>query len=74
MSKIKEMWSNLTKRGKIVVSALGIILILIIKNFDKWKTCENVKIKTIIFEIAFAFFRNLTGPSNFYFYLAQDII
>ncbi len=33
MSKIKEMWSNLTKRGKIVVSALGIILILIITSY-----------------------------------------
>ena len=33
MSKIKEMWNGLSKRGKIVAGALGAILILIIFSY-----------------------------------------
>ena len=33
MNKIKEIWSGLSKRGKIVAGALGAILILIIFSY-----------------------------------------
>ena len=33
MNKLKDMWNNLSKKGKILVSALGAILILIIINY-----------------------------------------
>ena len=32
MDKIKKLWNDLSKKGKILVSALGAILILIIIN------------------------------------------
>jgi len=33
MSKIKEMWNSLSKKGKIFTSALGIILLVIIYSY-----------------------------------------
>jgi len=33
MNKIKDMWGSLTKRGKIVVGALGVIIVLIILSY-----------------------------------------
>ena len=33
MSKIKDMWNNLSKRGKIFAGALGIILLVIIYSY-----------------------------------------
>ena len=33
MNKIKDMWSSLTKRGKIIVGVLGAILVLIILSY-----------------------------------------
>ena len=33
MNKIKDMWGSLTKRGKIVVGALGVILLVIIYSY-----------------------------------------
>jgi len=33
MDKIKDKWNSLTKRGKIVVGALGAILVLIILSY-----------------------------------------
>jgi len=33
MSKIKEMWNSLSKKGKIFASALGIILLVIIYSY-----------------------------------------
>jgi len=33
MSKLKEMWSNLSKKGKIFTSALVIILLVIIYSY-----------------------------------------
>jgi flagellar biosynthesis/type III secretory pathway M-ring protein FliF/YscJ len=33
MSKIKDMWNSLTKRGKIVAGTLGAILVLIILSY-----------------------------------------
>ena len=33
MNKIKEMWNGLSKRGKIVAGALGVILILIVLSY-----------------------------------------
>jgi len=33
MSKLKDMWGSLTKRGKIVVGALGVIAILIVLSY-----------------------------------------
>ena len=33
MNKLKDMWNSLSKKGKILVSALGAILILIIINY-----------------------------------------
>jgi len=33
MNKIKDMWSSLTKKGKIAVGALGAILVLIILSY-----------------------------------------
>jgi|TARA_R100001224_G_C3943683_1_gene123255 flagellar biosynthesis/type III secretory pathway M-ring protein FliF/YscJ len=33
MDKIKQMWNDLSKRGKIVVGALGAILVLIIASY-----------------------------------------
>ena len=33
MSKLKDMWSNLSKKGKIFTSALVIILLIIIYSY-----------------------------------------
>jgi type II secretory pathway component PulM len=33
MTKLKDMWSNLSKRGKIVTGALIIILLVIIYSY-----------------------------------------
>ena len=33
MTKLKEMWNDLSKRGKIVTSALVIILLVIIYSY-----------------------------------------
>ena len=33
MSKIKDMWKSLSKRGKIFAGALGIILLVIIYSY-----------------------------------------
>lgn len=33
MQKLKDMWSNLSKKGKIFVGALVIIAVLIIANY-----------------------------------------
>ncbi len=33
MNKIKDMWGSLTKRGKIVVGALGAIIVLIVFSY-----------------------------------------
>lgn len=33
MSKIKEMWNNLSKKGKMFAGALGVILILIVLSY-----------------------------------------
>ena len=33
MSKLKDMWSNLSKKGKIFTSALAIILLIIIYSY-----------------------------------------
>ena len=33
MNKIKEMWGNLSKKGKMFAGALGVILILIVLSY-----------------------------------------
>jgi len=33
MNKTKDMWGSLTKRGKIVVGALGAIIVLIVFSY-----------------------------------------
>ena len=33
MSKIKEMWNNLSKKGKMFAGALGVILILNVLSY-----------------------------------------
>ena len=33
MNKIKEMWDNLSKKGKMFAGALGVILILIVLSY-----------------------------------------
>jgi flagellar biosynthesis/type III secretory pathway M-ring protein FliF/YscJ len=33
MNKIKDMWNNLSKKGKIFTGALGIILLVIIYSY-----------------------------------------
>lgn len=33
MNKIKEMWNNLSKKGKMFAGALGVILILIVLSY-----------------------------------------
>jgi hypothetical protein len=33
MSKLKDMWNSLSKRGKILTSALAIILLVIIYSY-----------------------------------------
>jgi len=33
MNKLKDMWSNLSKRGKIFAGALGAIILLILASY-----------------------------------------